>query len=784
MTPRPRSLACILLSLAVGLTTALGTLSVTTTTATAAEPSATRTITLTPSKAGYVSKSSAKKVYNKKSTLLASKAVYATYLEFPAVKLKPGESITSATLQVHVTGLTGKKKAKLVVVPVKKGWAANKLTYKKRPKATAGKVNTVGTVQAKKTAKISLSPNKVAKAISAGSAFRLTNGLANTSIKIAGKGAKAPKLIVKVARQGSSVSAPRPLPTTPAPTTDPSTSPTPTKAPSTSPTPAPVTSTKVGSVPVGAANYPAPAGALYVSPKGTSTGSGTKADPYGSLETALKKASSGATIVLRGGTYHESVEVPFYKKLVIQSYPGEAVWFDGASTLGNWTASGKTWSTGWNYAFDHKVSFSQGKDETSWWVNPKYPMAGYPEQLWIDGAAQTQVSTVGGVTAGTFFVDTAAKRLVIGTNPAGKKVEASTLQKAITVHGAGSTLRGFGIKRYATTMYQFGAISVEVDDVSMENMVVTQNATIGLFSWGQRANFNKLTLTRNGSLGAGISGSAGVKVQNSDVSFNNAERFNEAPVAAGIKTSKVTDSTFVNNLFEGNLDSAGLWIDEKGKNLSIAGNRFTGNGRDGLGLEISVNIRVVNNIADKNGGSGIRVFDSQYVEVWNNTVVNNVRDSLRIMQDDGRPGRWDILYLNKAVNLRNNVVSFGTTGCPLVVMDIMSKFTGAEMGTSFKGNVYHRGSTSAPNTFICWADGKAGMAQYKSLSAFRAATGQDAQSVELIGASIVTGDHKLTAAAKSAADAAPVPVTQQVADLMGVKAGWKGVGAAPPKLER
>ena len=552
------------------------------------------------------------------------------------------------------------------------------------------------------------------------------------------------------------------------------------------PEPAPPVGTtgNVGSLPMGAAQYPVPSAAFFVAPLGTSAGTGTKADPYGSLGVALQKVATGATIVLRAGTYHESVEVPFYKKLVVQAYPGEKVWFDGASTLSNWSASGSTWQTGWGYAFDHKVSFSKGKDETSWWVNSKYPMAGYPEQVWIDGVAQTQVRNASEVAVGKFFVDSATKRLVIGVNPSGRRVEASTLQKAITVHGAGSTLRGFGIKRYATTMSQFGAISVEVDDVSLENMIITQNSTIGLFSWGQRPIFNKLTLTHNGSLGAGFNSSTGVTVKNSDVSFNNAERFNQAPVAAGIKTSKVTNSTFVGNLFEGNVDSAGLWIDEKGKNITIAGNRFTRNGTDGLGVEISVSLRIVNNVANENGGSGVRVFDAQNVEVWNNTVVGNVRDSLRIMQDDGRPGQWDILYVNKAVSVRNNVVAFGSTGCPLVVMDTMSKMTGNQMGTSLAGNVYHRASVSSPSTFICWANGSAGLAQYKNLASFRTATGQDAQSMEMIGAPIVAGDYTLTKAVMSSTATVPVVVTQTVADLMGVGPGWKGVGAIGPNLSR
>ena len=44
-------------------------------------------------------------------------------------------------------------------------------------------------------------------------------------------------------------------------------------------------------------------------------------------------------------------------------------------------------------------------------------MAAYPDQVWIDGVAQRQVGSRDAVVAGTFFVDTAAHRLYLGTNP-------------------------------------------------------------------------------------------------------------------------------------------------------------------------------------------------------------------------------------------------------------------------------------------------------------------------------------------------------------------------------
>ena len=51
-------------------------------------------------------------------------------------------------------------------------------------------------------------------------------------------------------------------------------------------------------------------------------GSGSAAAPYGSAQTAIDKAPSGSTIVLRGGTYRESIFVPKGKQLTIR-YTGK-----------------------------------------------------------------------------------------------------------------------------------------------------------------------------------------------------------------------------------------------------------------------------------------------------------------------------------------------------------------------------------------------------------------------------------------------------------------------------
>ncbi len=548
-------------------------------------------------------------------------------------------------------------------------------------------------------------------------------------------------------------------------------------APPASPADAQPTAGSVGSAAVGTASYPVPSGAIYVAARGDSGGAGTAASPYGSLATAFSKAANGATIVLRGGTYHESVELPFYKKLVVQNYPGEAVWLDGASTMTGWAQSGSTWSVPWSYNFAHTVALSKGVDQTSWWVNPSYPMAGYPEQVWVDGNPLTQVGSASAVTTGKFYVDAGAKKLIIGTNPSGKKVEASTLQKAIVVHGAGSTLRGFGIKRYATTMNQLGAFSLEVDNLTVENMVVKDNATIGIFAWGNNLAMNRITVTRSGVLGIVLSAVNGATVNQSNISYNNSEYFKEAPVAGGLKTSGAKNINVTKSLFQGNYKSDGLWFDESSQQIKVAGNTFVDNGADGIEVEISDTVKIVDNHFVNNGWAGVRLFNTSHAEVWNNTIVGNKRWSIRILQDERR-GKAPVTMFNEAINFRNNVVSFANAPCPILVHDLTQKYTGAQLGVNLNGNVYHRASSSAPSDFACWANGASGLLSIKSLASFQSTTGVDKQSKEVTGAAIVTSANQLTSAASSSLGSVPLAVNDStIAGMLGVSGGWKGLGA-------
>ena len=562
-----------------------------------------------------------------------------------------------------------------------------------------------------------------------------------------------------------------PQPAEPAEPTEPGPAPKPTD-PEDPTTPALPTSS--GSAAVGTTTYAVPSGALFVTARGSASGSGTSQSPYGSLAHAVAKAPSGATLVLRAGTYHESVTIPIGKKLTIQSYPGEAVWLDGRSKVTGWQPSGSTWAvSGWNHNFDHRVSFSKGSDETSRWTDSVNPYAGYPDQVWIDGVVQRQVGAASQVTAGTFYVDTAQKRLVLGSDPSGKTVQASTLQKALTLAGSGSTVRGLGVRGYATTVNQMGAITAEVPKITLENLVVTQNATIGLYAWAADHRFRNLTITKNGLMGIGANKADRLSLTDSQIDGNNVERFKPAPVSGGMKITASSDVVIEGNSFSNNT-TAGLWFDMSAYNATIVGNTISGNGRYGLLYEASEKALIADNMFANAGHTALMIYNAGNVQVWNNTFSANAR-TFWFMQDERRQTdsslATKIPWVVKNITVKNNVISYGTGSCPLLTQDVTRKWYGNDFGITLDSNLYHRASSTAPSNFACWANGGAGTRSFKTLDDFRAHTGGDQRSKLLEGASPLTPSYTLTSSAAKLVSGIASPLPSSIATRIGAISG-------------
>ncbi|MDD9152019.1 right-handed parallel beta-helix repeat-containing protein [Plantibacter flavus] len=582
------------------------------------------------------------------------------------------------------------------------------------------------------------------------------------------------------------VETPVPEPTTPATPTTPTTPATPTTptGPDTQ-----VPSSGRGSAAVGTTSYAIPRGALYVTAGNGTGGSGSLASPYTSLTHAVAKAPSGSTLVLRAGTYRESVVLASSKQLTVQSYPKEAVWLDGSDRVTGWNKSSTGWAvTGWNTGFDTSPTFTKGASDGSAeaikFINPDYPLAAYPDQVWIDGVAQRQVASERAVTAGSFFVDRGGKRLILGTDPAGKTVTASKLQTALAVKSVGSVVRGLGVRNYGNSVYQMGAITAQNDAITFENLVVQDNATIGMYAWGTGVTFANITATGNGMMGGGANSADKFTLKNSVISGNNVQNFNRMPVSGGFKITRSRTVAFTDNDFQKNT-TVGLWLDESVYNGKVSGNRSIGNGATGIILEISDTFSVTNNVIASNGRYGLWIGNTGNVQVWNNTITGNSMAALQLTQDKRRQTNVNsaghdrrqplpdmtVPWIIKNVTVSNNVISGAGGGCLVCVEDQSKEFTAEQMKLTLNGNVYQRASANAPSLAVRWGQGAATAKSFATVAAFTKATGQERRSVLVEGTAVTTAGYQLTPAALVQSALVVVAVPSSIAGLLGLPAG-------------
>ena len=562
------------------------------------------------------------------------------------------------------------------------------------------------------------------------------------------------------------------------------TTPQPTPKPTATPTAAPVppatdlqTSIRssAGSLPVGQAKYAVPSGAVFARAAGNSSGSGTQASPYGSLAKAISAARSGQTIVLRGGTYHESVEVPAGKKLTIQSYPGEAVWLDGAETLSSWQQSGTRWRTKWTYDFENRVSHTRNKHE-EWFVNSAYPASRYPEQVWVAGKKLTQVLSLNEVREGTFYVDGKNDWIYIGVNPSGKKVEASTLQQAMTIQGVGTTVRGIGVKRYADHLALMGAVSSQVANVNLENLVISDNSTVGLYGWNPGQVWNKLTVTNNGLLGIGASQADRLKITNSLAAGNNSERFNYKPVAGGIKITRSVDVSVTGTVAERNIDSTGIWFDEWNRGIVAANNVSVDNGQYGIEVEVSDNAVVAGNYLLRNAGAGVYVLGGSNVSLWNNSITAESGRAIYAREDSRKGTRSDVPMDLRNLTVKNNVVNLGTNNCSYLIDDALDKMHWKNLKLQSDGNVYRRNSATSPANVICLAVGAQNLTGMKTHAALTSEGLEKSSVVFDGGAPITSSTGTQTSRATDVQSKVAHAVPSNVAQVLGVSSGTKKIG--------
>ena len=522
------------------------------------------------------------------------------------------------------------------------------------------------------------------------------------------------------------------------------------------------TSTTLSSngMPLKDTSYYIPSGARFVATWGSDSNSGTKDNPWRTLKKAVSSASSGSTIVVRGGTYREYVY--FYgKKLTIQPYPHERVWLKGSVVVTGWVSDGSIWrKDNWTYKFQQNTVSSS-------FIDPAYPLADYPDMVFRNGTPLKQVSSRSAVTAGKFYVDYSNNRLYVGSNPFGYTMEATALAQAMYINqGHDSVVRGLGFMHYANSPGKLGAVKGNALRLRFEDNTFAWNASIGLSIIQAGAVVRGNSFLYNGQLGLHGNKANGTLVERNRIAYNNQERFVHAN--GGMKMTSSRDMIWRDNLAEGNL-SHGMWADISSYNVTIVRNTVRNNLYFGIYMEISERAIIASNVVYDNGSYGIYVNESGDVDIYNNTLSRN-KQNIRIWEGYRENNVWDIVVRN---NILSNAKSTG--GGLFTVLSQDNHKSASSMGVSANYDAYYRTNASAPATLVDWSLYQ-NIKRFKTLSEFRSYTGQEANGIGIDNVSTnpffvdeAGGDYSLKSG--SPAIGVGVPLPQSVADAIGVSAG-------------
>jgi len=339
--------------------------------------------------------------------------------------------------------------------------------------------------------------------------------------------------------------------------------------------------------------------------------------PGDNIQSAVNGAPAGTTFELEPGVYRMQSVQP--KKGDIFTGTGTVV-LNGSEVL-----SFTPVSAGSALWVAHAVASPHdgGQCQTT------HPLCTYDQDLFVDGAIQTPVSSLAGLKAGEWYFDRANSKVYLPSNPGTGMAELGTSTFAFYGAASGVQIKNLTVQEYAS-LAQTGTVGGYKDGA---NWIVSQveakwnhGTGISLGPGGQILNSYS---HNNGQMGVGIVGGANSKVIGNEISWNNYAGYTTSWEAGGSKfwmtTNLVVESNYVHDNY-GN----GLWTDCDNVGTLYESNTVINNAGSGILHEISYKAVITGNTVEGNSvvadsdstlwNSQIVLANSQNVDVYGNTV--------------------------------------------------------------------------------------------------------------------------------------------------------------------
>lgn len=446
-----------------------------------------------------------------------------------------------------------------------------------------------------------------------------------------------------------------------------------------------------GALPIGTTNYNIPAdktkvrwvSQIALTAAEAALSSYPRSTTFAAAHAASITSGGPETIVVKGGVYREELaNNNYYKPLVWQNAPGEAVWMDGSfqvsgpgalgSAAQNMAVPGMTTSP-WSNAGQPANIYAKTGFVTNFDNSPSNEnidpagsqIARNPEMLLYSTVAGTyprqmlNVPNVASLTApGQCYYDRTAHVWYIYGNPSTWSIYAALYQMAMRIDQTTvqMTVKGIGFRRYATSPIQQGCISCNGQFSWFENCWFQDTSYEGIKQNGGTSQHQVYCTFENN----GKAGSTWNQVQSGTIKWNiyrgnNFRRFATYGEAGGIKMCQCNDLDFGYNVIEDNWGH-GAWFDIATERVTAYGNQARRNQDNGLYHEISNDSTFVGNLCTDNGFAGIGIGTSQNTKIYNNTLINNHFAQV-YMESGNRTDSVAPQHMPVNWTLRNNVLS-------------------------------------------------------------------------------------------------------------------------------
>ena len=388
--------------------------------------------------------------------------------------------------------------------------------------------------------------------------------------------------------------------------------------------------------------YEVPEGAgrvYYVAPNGHADASGATVDEATTIESAIGHVDTEDVIVMRGGVYRTG-GLMLNRGVTIQPYRDERPILKGTRVATDWEPlRDGLWRIKWDTLFPMSPQ--------DWWRRereakrtPLYKFNN--DMVFVDGRMLHARGWAGEVDEDTYWIDYEKGYIYIGTDPAGKLLEITAHDGALTrtledVHGKTSDGKGVTVRGVTFTQYAYRAIEIRGNDPEgvssdtehggdvvgsvFEHCTFSHCSRVGGYFRGDGLTIRNCLVTDTGTEGLYILASDDVLLEKNIVTRTNVEGITGYFSTAIKIFNQCHRVTCRDNLVIDNPGVSGIWYDV-GNVDGVFINNWIETTDNGFFFEISQGAICAGNVF-VDCFTGIRILNSRGVRVYNNTLVNS-----------------------------------------------------------------------------------------------------------------------------------------------------------------